>query len=107
MGRCRPGDEQTLLELTGTNLELPDPRDETIALTKEITGQKPDDPRPAWIFDNAIEEKAVDATIPLSVKRLEGMKALLQKAGALPKDVDVSKMVDLRLREEALAIADK
>ena len=82
-------------------------REEAIALTREITSQKPEDPRPAWIFDNAIQEKAVDPTIPLSVKRLEGMKALLQKVGALTKDVDVSKMVDLKLREEALALVGK
>jgi len=82
-------------------------RDETIALTREITGQKPEDKRPEWIYDNAIEEKAVDPSIPLSIRRLEGMKALLQKAGALAKDVDVSKMVDLKLREEAMAIAGK
>lgn len=82
-------------------------REETIALTREITGQKPDDKRPEWIYDNAIAEKAVDPSIPLSIKRLEGMKELLRKAGALTKDVDVSKMVDLKLREEALAIAGK
>lgn len=82
-------------------------RAETIALTREITSQKADDLRPEWIYDNAIEEKAVDATIPLSIQRLEGMKALLQKAGALTKNVDVATMVDLKLREEALAIAGK
>ena len=80
-------------------------RDETIALTREITGQKPDDPRPAWVYDNAIAEKAFDPTLPVVPKRLESMQALMVKAGALTKSAAVESMFDPTLRQEAAALA--
>jgi ABC-type nitrate/sulfonate/bicarbonate transport system substrate-binding protein len=80
-------------------------REETIALSREVTGQKADDPRPGWVFDDVLREKAVDATIPLSVERLKGMQDLMVRSGALNKQSPVDQMVDLKLREEALALA--
>ena len=80
-------------------------RDETIALTREITGQKPDDPRAAWVYDNALAEKAFDPAIPLVPKRLETMQALMLKAGALTRSATVESMFDPTLRQEAAALA--
>ena len=40
-------------------------RDETIALTRELTHAKADDARPAFVFDDAVAHKAVDPTLPL------------------------------------------
>jgi ABC-type nitrate/sulfonate/bicarbonate transport system substrate-binding protein len=80
-------------------------RDETIALTREVTGQKPDDPRAAWTYDNAIAEKAFDPAIPLVPRRLEAMQMLMIKAGALNKSTAVENMIDPALREEAAALA--
>lgn len=91
-------------EMTGMRYALSH-RDEAIALSKEITGQKPDDPRAAWVFDDAVREKAVDPDFPLSPERLQGMQATMVKAGALTRPADVGKMVDLELRKEALALA--
>lgn len=79
-------------------------REETIALSRELTGQKADDPRPGWVFDDVLREKAVDAAIPLSVERLKGMQDLMVRSGALNKQSPVDQMVDLKLREEALAL---
>lgn len=80
-------------------------RDETIALTREITGQKADDPRAAWIFDDVVAGKSVDPAFPLSIERIAAMQSALVKAGALTKTVDVASLVDLKLREEAMAVA--
>ncbi len=79
-------------------------RDETIALTREITGQKADDPRAAWVFDNAVQDKMIDPSLPLDPAKLEAMQTLLVKAGALAKPAAVAGMVDLKLRDEAQAL---
>jgi NitT/TauT family transport system substrate-binding protein len=79
-------------------------RDETIALAREVTGQKPDDPRPGWVFDDALREKAVDPDVPISTERLKGMQDLMLRSGALNKSAPVDQMVDLKLREEAQAL---
>ena len=81
-------------------------REETIALTREETGQKPDDPRPGWVFDDVLRQKAVDPTIPLSVERLKTMQDLMVRSGALNKPAPIDQMVDLKLREEALALVN-
>ena len=80
-------------------------REETIALTREESSQKPDDPRPGWVFDDVLREKAIDPTIPLSVERLKDMQDLMVRSGALSKPAPIDQMVDLKLREEALALA--
>ena len=82
-------------------------RDETIALTREVTGQKPEDPRAAWVYDNSVAEKAFDPALPLSAARLRSMQELMLKAGALNKSSPVENMIDLGLREEAAALAAK
>ena len=80
-------------------------RAETLALTHEITGAKPDDPRPAWVFDDVVAQKSVDPSMPLSVQRLQAMQDLMVKSGALTKPAVVEQMVDLKLRDEAATIA--
>ena len=80
-------------------------REETIALTREVTGQKKDDPRAAWVYDNALAEKAFDPAIPLSPRRLEAMQSLMLRAGALNKSTVVENMIDMKLREEAAVLA--
>lgn len=77
-------------------------RAETIALAQEITGVKPDDPRPAYIFDDAVRTHAVDPDIGLPVAKLDWMQAQQVKAGDQPHPADLSKVADAGPRQEAL-----
>ena len=80
-------------------------RDEEIELTRQTTGLKADDPRPAYVFDDTVKTKAIDPTLPIPTARIEGMQTLLHNAGVVPKTVDIASLVDASLREKALQIA--
>jgi NitT/TauT family transport system substrate-binding protein len=82
-------------------------RDETIALTREITGEKPDDPRPAFVYDNAVKTNAIDPTLPIPMDRLAWMQNQLVEAGKLPRAGDLSKAVDPSIRATALAAIER
>ncbi len=77
-------------------------RDETLKLTREITGIKPDDPRPAYIFDDAVRTHAVDPDLNLPVDKAQWMADQLIEDGKLPKHYDVHQMIDASIRTEAL-----
>ena len=64
-------------------------RDETIRLTREITGIKPDDPRPAFVFDDAVKTNAIGTDLPLPMDKLDYMQQLLLRTGALPSALDL------------------
>jgi len=76
-------------------------RDETIALTREVIQARPDDPRPAYAFDDAVKKGLVDATIPLPLGKLSWMQNELVKAGNLKAPVDLAKITDGSIRAEA------
>jgi len=80
-------------------------RDETIKLTQEISGAKPSDPRPAFVYDEAVRSKSIAADVPLPMEKLEAMQKIMVSAGALPKAADLSKIVDGSIRTKALAAA--
>jgi NitT/TauT family transport system substrate-binding protein len=48
-------------EMTALRFALAN-KDATVALTREVTHAKPDDPRPAFVFDDAVAHHAVDPT---------------------------------------------
>jgi NitT/TauT family transport system substrate-binding protein len=79
-------------------------RDETIRVAGEITGAKPDDPRPAFVFDAAVRTNAVATDLPLPIEKLDFMQKQLVSSGTLTKPGDLEKMIDRGLREEALAL---
>lgn len=79
-------------------------RDETIRVTREITGMKPDDPRPAFVFDEAVRTNAIGTELPLPMDKLDYMQQLLVRTGTLPRPVDLAKLVDKDARERALAL---
>jgi NitT/TauT family transport system substrate-binding protein len=81
-------------------------RDETLALTREVTKTKDDDPRPGFIFDEAVKYKDVDPEVPLSLDKLEWMKAALSKTTNLPP-FDLAKLVDADVRAKALTLLGK
>jgi NitT/TauT family transport system substrate-binding protein len=80
-------------------------RDETIKLTREISGAKADDPRPAFVYDEAVRSKSIAPDLPIPLDKLEAMQQVMVKAGALPKPADLSKIVDGSIRAKALAAA--
>ena len=79
-------------------------RDEEIKLTFEITKAKPDDPRPAFIFDEATRHKDIDPEIGLPMEKLAWMQEMLLKNGSMPKPVDLAKIVAPDVRAKALEL---
>ena len=77
-------------------------REETLKLTREITGIKPDDPRPAYIFDDAVRTHAVDPDLNIPVDKAQWMADQLIEDGKLPKHYDVHQMIDASIRADAL-----
>jgi NitT/TauT family transport system substrate-binding protein len=82
-----------------------DHREETIKLTREVSGAKPDDPRPAFVFDEAVRTQSIAPDLPLPLAKLEAMQRVMVSSGALPKPADLSKIVDGSIRAKALTAA--
>ena len=78
-------------------------RDETIALTVEASGSKPDDPRPAYVFDDAVKVGAIAPDLPLPMDKLAWTQQEMVALGQIPHTGDLAKMVDPEIRDEALA----
>ncbi len=79
-------------------------RDETIKLTHEISGQKPDDPRAAFVFDDAMKKKAVAADLPIPMDKLDYIQKTLVSVGSMRAAIDLAKTVDAGVREKALSL---
>lgn len=82
-------------------------RDEVLALTRKIKGEKVDDPRPEYVFDHAVEDKGVDPSMGIPLKKLAFMQDLLVKTRKIQKPIDVDKMVDPSVRAAAVKLAAK
>src|SRR5215470_14832730 len=79
-------------------------RDETIALTREITRAKPDDPRPAFVYDDAIQHNAVDPRLPLPAEKIQWIQEQMVKAGRLKAPLDLNAVTAPEYREKALKV---
>ena len=79
-------------------------RDETIALTRELTHAKPDDPRPAFVYDDAIQHNAVDPTLPLPAEKIQWIQDQMVKAGRLKAPLDLKTVTAPEYREKALQV---
>jgi len=82
-------------------------REDTIKLTQKIIQSKPDDPRAAYAYDDAIAHGAVDPLIKIPMDKLQWMQGELLKAGNLKRPIDLSKIVDLEIRAMAIERAGK
>ena len=82
-------------------------RDETIKLTRETINAKPDDPRPAYAYDDTLKQGAIDPAVKLPLDKLNWMQGELVKAGNLKTPVDLGKITDVDIRAEALKRAEK
>jgi NitT/TauT family transport system substrate-binding protein len=80
-------------------------RDETVALTREVTGMKPDDPRPEFVFDETVKKRDFDPDVPIPMDKLAWMQEQLTKTGNVRKALDLAKLVDPEIRTKGLALA--
>jgi NitT/TauT family transport system substrate-binding protein len=78
---------------------------ETVALTREMTQEKADDPRAEFVFDDAVQHHAVDATLPLDKNKFEWVQDQLVKAGKIAKPLPVEDVIAPEYREKALKLA--
>jgi NitT/TauT family transport system substrate-binding protein len=79
-------------------------KDATVALTRELIHAKPDDPRPAFVYDDAIEHKAVDPTLPLPADKILWIQEQMVSAGKLAKPLDMKTVTAPEYREKALQL---
>lgn len=79
-------------------------RDETIALTRELTHAKPDDPRPAFVYDDAVQHHAVDPTLPLPAEKIQWIQDQMVKEGRLKSPLDLKTVTAPEYREKALQV---
>ena len=77
-------------------------REETLKLTREASDIKADDPRPAFVFDDAVKTGAVAPDLPIPMEKLAWMQAQLLELGQIPKAGDLATMVDSGIRAEAM-----
>jgi ABC-type nitrate/sulfonate/bicarbonate transport system substrate-binding protein len=98
----RPDDAVRFLaaEMSALRYAL-DHREETIALTRAITGEKADDPRPAYVFDETVKTRGVDPTLAIPLDRLRFIQDLSVSSGVQPRPVDLDQAVDPGPRDKA------
>jgi NitT/TauT family transport system substrate-binding protein len=77
-------------------------RDETLALTREASDVKPDDPRPAFVFDDAVKTGAVAPDLPIPMDKIAWIQDQLVGLGQIPRAGDLSQMVNTEIRAEAM-----
>ncbi len=79
-------------------------RDAAIALTHDIIHAKPDDPRPAFVYDDAVAHQAVDPTLPLPAGKIQWIQGQMVKAGKLQAPLDMKTVTAPEYREKALKL---
>ena len=61
----------------------------------------PDDPRPAYAYDDTVKRHAVDPAVTLPLDKLNWMQGELVKAGNLKSPIDLAAMTDAQISAEA------
>ena len=79
-------------------------RDEAMKLTRQITGAKPDDPRPEYIYDDAVKTSAVDPDVGIPMDKIKWMQNRLVQDGQLSASFDIGKMIEPSIRAKALEL---
>ncbi len=72
---------------------------------KQIIPPKPDDPRPGFVYDDAIKHHAVDASLPLPMDKFAWVQEQLVKAGKLAAPLDLKTVTAPDVREKALKLS--
>jgi NitT/TauT family transport system substrate-binding protein len=78
-------------------------RDEAIALAREATDAKADDPRAAYMYDEGVKPGVVDPDMSIPVDNLVWLQEQMIALGQLAKPGDINKLVEPSIRQEALA----
>jgi NitT/TauT family transport system substrate-binding protein len=106
--KARPDDAAKFLagEILGLRSAVAD-KDAVVKATQEITGIRPDDPRPAYMYDLAMEQHSIGTELPIPTDDLQWMDEELVKVGNIQKPVDLSKVIDPKPREDALKLIAK
>ena len=78
----------------------------TVALTEEIIHSKPGDPRPAFVYDDAVAHHAIDPDLPIPAAKLEWMQEQLLKAGKLKSPIPLTQVSAPEYREKALKLVN-
>jgi NitT/TauT family transport system substrate-binding protein len=78
-------------------------RDETLALAREATSAKADDPRPAFIYEEGLKPGVVDPEFSIPVENLVWIQDQMIALGQLAKAGDIGRLVYPDIRKEALA----
>lgn len=79
-------------------------KDEALKATRELANIKPDDPRPAYIYDLAMQQHAIGTDTPIPLDKFEWLNNELVTVGSLPKPMDLNKVLDNKPREDALKL---
>jgi NitT/TauT family transport system substrate-binding protein len=79
-------------------------REETVALTRALLHARADDPRPGFVYDDAIEHHAVDPTLPLPAEKIQWIQEQMVKAGKLKAPLALKDVTAPEYREKALNI---
>jgi len=82
-------------------------KDEVVKVTQEVTGIKPDDPRPAFIYDLAMQQQAIGTELPIPMDKIAWLQNELIHLGKMKSALDVNKLVDTTPREAALKLLEK
>ena len=77
-------------------------RDDALRLTREMTGLKADDPRPEFVFDQAVRTHAIDPDWPVPMAKLRWMQEQLIRDGSIKQSFDPALIVDAGVRATAL-----
>ncbi len=103
--KARPEDAAKFLagEMLGLRYAVAH-KDEVVKATQEITGLKPDDPRPAYMYDLAMQLHAIGTDLPIPTDDLQWMNEELVKVGNIQKPLDLAKIIDPKPREDALKL---
>jgi len=79
-------------------------KDEALKVTREVANIKEDDPRPAYIYDLAMQQHAIGIDLPIPLDKFEWLNNELVTVGSLPRPMDLTKVLDGKPREDALKL---
>jgi NitT/TauT family transport system substrate-binding protein len=82
-------------------------RDDTLRVTREVTGASQDDPRPAFVFDDAIKSGVVQPDFPVPADNLAWMQQQLFALGQITKTGGIEQAIDTGVRASALERANR
>lgn len=102
---ARPADAAKFLagEMLGLQYAVTH-KDEAMKVTQEVTDIKPDDPRPSFIYDLAMQQHAIGTDVPIPFDKFEWLNNQLVTVGNMTKPMDLSKVLDPKPREDALKL---